>query len=421
MQHILIAVFEDRSDAERAQAELLSSGFSKQEARISRADATGQTDSVTGSPAEASADSGHDEGVIGSVRHFFHDLFGTDTGTHAEKYTEALGRGHHVLTVTAADEPEVERAADIVEKYGPVDIDEKAAEWSGAPGAGAESMRMSGAGGMQSDLSRSPDTSYQTQSLNDDTASGGGNLTPGGGGSGFLQTPQSGSLQRGTSTESLTGSARATALQGAAGAASRTAIPVVEERLKVGKREVQKGGVRVYSRLVETPVSESVGLREEHVNVERHKVDQPIGTDSNAFNEQKIELRETNEEAVVEKSARVVEEVVVGKQVSERQQQIQDTLRHTEVQVEQLGAQDEDYFRRHWQSTFGASGGRYEDYAPAYGFGAEMAGDTRYRGRSWDQVETDLKSGWDTRYGGSGESTWERFKAAIRHGWERIT
>ena len=123
------------------------------------------------------------------------------------------------------------------------------------------------------------------------------------------------------------------------------AIPVIQEETKVGKREVQRGGVRVYNRLVETPVDETVGLREEHVNVERHAVDRPVNpADLNAFKETTIELRESAEEAVVEKSARVVEEVVVNKQVSERQEHIHESVRHTEVQVEQLTADDDAYF-----------------------------------------------------------------------------
>jgi uncharacterized protein (TIGR02271 family) len=212
--------------------------------------------------------------------------------------------------------------------------------------------------------------------------------------------------------------------------ATEAAIPVVEERLKVGKREVQRGGVRVFSRVVETPVNESIGLREEHVDVQRRPVDQPLGAGADAFKEQTIEMRETAEEPVVEKSARVVEEVVVGKQVSQREQQISDSVRHTEVEVEQLGgagrssASDDEYYRRDWTSKYASSGGSYDDYAPAYSYGSEMAGSDKYRGRKWDDVESDLRSDWDRRYPGdtgAGGSTWERFKAAVRHGWDRMT
>ena len=49
-----------------------------------------------------------------------------------------------------------------------------------------------------------------------------------------------------------------------------------------------------------------------------------------------IEVRETAEEAVVGKTARVTEEIEVGKQVTEQAQTVRDTVRHTDVQVEQL-------------------------------------------------------------------------------------
>jgi stress response protein YsnF len=58
-------------------------------------------------------------------------------------------------------------------------------------------------------------------------------------------------------------------------AAERKAFPVVREDLAVGKREVQTGGVRVYSRATATPVSETVNLREEHAAIERRPVDRP--------------------------------------------------------------------------------------------------------------------------------------------------
>jgi stress response protein YsnF len=49
-------------------------------------------------------------------------------------------------------------------------------------------------------------------------------------------------------------------------------IPLVEEELRVGKREVNRGGARVRSYVREVPVHEQVSLREEHVDVERRPV-----------------------------------------------------------------------------------------------------------------------------------------------------
>ncbi len=118
--------------------------------------------------------------------------------------------------------------------------------------------------------------------------------------------------------------------------AAGMAIPVVEEELAVGKRTVDAGGVRVYRRVVEIPVEESVSLREEHVDVSRRAVDRPATDVELAQGDRTIELTEIAEEAVVGKSARVVEELLVGKSSTERTEHIHDTVRRTEVKVEDV-------------------------------------------------------------------------------------
>ena len=123
---------------------------------------------------------------------------------------------------------------------------------------------------------------------------------------------------------------------GVAGASSgaETAIPIVEERLVVGKREVDRGGVRVRSYVVETPVSEQISLREESVDVQRRTVDRPLTDTDDAFRERTIEMTETGEEAVVGKQAVVTEEIGLKKDVGQRTEEVRDTVRHTEVEVE---------------------------------------------------------------------------------------
>ncbi len=64
-------------------------------------------------------------------------------------------------------------------------------------------------------------------------------------------------------------------------------------------------------------------------------------TDLNAFQEGQIELTEHAEVPVVSKTANVVEEISVGKTVSEREEVIRDTVRKTEVDVENLGTTDQ--------------------------------------------------------------------------------
>ena len=112
---------------------------------------------------------------------------------------------------------------------------------------------------------------------------------------------------------------------------------VIEETLQVGKRTEQTGGVRLRSRIVERPVEASVRLREEHVTVQRTPVNRAATeADFTAFKEGEVTLTESAERAVVGKEAKVIEEVSLGKQVTEREEVIRDTVRNTEVDVEQV-------------------------------------------------------------------------------------
>jgi len=127
--------------------------------------------------------------------------------------------------------------------------------------------------------------------------------------------------------------------QGYAGSENtqRKTIPVVEEQLNVGKQQVERGGARIRSRIIERPVEESVRLREEHVVVNRRPVDRPV-TDSDLQNFQpgEMELTERAEVPIIGKTSRVVEEVEVGKNVTEREETVRDTVRSTDVDVEQI-------------------------------------------------------------------------------------
>jgi uncharacterized protein (TIGR02271 family) len=157
--------------------------------------------------------------------------------------------------------------------------------------------------------------------------------------------------------QASTGSSQQFAGTGSA-AIEEERIPIVEEELRVGKREVERGGARVRSYVREVPVQEEVTLREEHVQVERRPVEQSGGTASSAatpsgdmLQDRTIEMVERAEEAVVQKVANVREEVVVTKTAEERTEQIQDTVRRTEIDVEEgaRGAGD--------RSAFGGFGG----------------------------------------------------------------
>lgn len=173
-------------------------------------------------------------------------------------------------------------------------------------------------------------------------------------------------------------------------------IPVVEEQMKVGKRAVSQGTVRVYGRVVERPIEEDVRLREERVRIERRPTDRAVEATDDPFRERVIELTESAEEVVVAKDARIVEEVVVGREVDERVETVRDSVRRTEVDVDTAGRAD-------------------EEFAPAYGYGRQLSADSRYAGRGWADVEPDARREWEQRSPG----TWDRFKESIHHAWDK--
>ena len=91
--------------------------------------------------------------------------------------------------------------------------------------------------------------------------------------------------------------------------------------------------MRVRSYVVETPVEEEVSLRSETVHLERRAVDRPVGA-GEAFVDRTIEATETAEEAVISKEARVTEEISLDKAVDARTETVRDTVRRTEVEIE---------------------------------------------------------------------------------------
>jgi hypothetical protein len=139
-------------------------------------------------------------------------------------------------------------------------------------------------------------------------------------------------------------------------------------------------------------------------------------------------MTESREEAVVDKTARVVEEVVVSKDVDQTTETVRDTVRHTDVNVEEMNRNTgmnadmtsrTDYetgYRSNYDTNYANSGYSYEQYTPAYRYGAQLANDSQYRDRDWSSVENDARTRWDERNPG----TWDQFKGAVRHAWDEV-
>lgn len=109
-----------------------------------------------------------------------------------------------------------------------------------------------------------------------------------------------------------------------------------EENLVVGKRVVNRGGTRIRRFVVETPVEHQVTLHDEKVTVDRRPVTDGRPVTVGEFGDKTIEMTATAEEAVVSKTARVVEEVALRKEAVDRTETIHDTVRKEEIEVEQV-------------------------------------------------------------------------------------
>ncbi|MEX3980836.1 hypothetical protein AB4Y45_17875 [Paraburkholderia sp. EG287A] len=88
-----------------------------------------------------------------------------------------------------------------------------------------------------------------------------------------------------------------------------------------------------------------------------------------------------------------------------------------------LGGQHDDQqpydneFRKDYDAHYANTGASFDEYRRAYSHGATLGRDERFRGADWQGVEASARANWESRYP---ESGWERFKTAVKHGWERV-
>ncbi len=289
MNETIVAVYDTAAHAEQAVADLLAANVPQ--SAIHRHAAEGSY-----SPSSLAVSTRPTEETGG----FWSNLFGGSSEDHGV-YDRTLESGGNVVSVATIPEHDYESVMTILEKHNPVDIDERAATYSASSSTGMTTGTAT-VGTMAAD----------TVATN---------------------TMSSGTMATGTMSAG-------TAMTGAAYAGSTVeqggTIQLAEEQLAVGKRLVNRGGTRVRRYVVETPVQESVSLHEEKVTLERRPVTDGRAVTDADFTDKTIELTETAEEAVVSKTARVVEEVSLGKTATDRTETIRDTLRKEEVEIEQI-------------------------------------------------------------------------------------
>jgi uncharacterized protein (TIGR02271 family) len=383
MAKTLVALYDTFADAEHVVQELIADGFARSDIHM----AFDRTTSPAAHTASVAWDSEYEGANLSETL--------ADLGVPSEEaqaYAEGVRRGGALVVVESSDE-RAERGMAILRRLHPVDIHERTAQWRQEGWTGAAATAST-----STPMAR---TATATRSAQEQARA------------------QTRVTNQGAPTRRVEGDKEIT-------------IPVVEEDLTIGTREVERGHVRIYSRVTERPVEEAVRLREEKVTVERRPVDRPATeADFAAAGKDVIEMTETAEEPVVTKQARVVEEVVVHKEVTEHTETVRGAERHTEVDVQRepetatqtrrvpvpqdFATYNED-FRKHYVTAFGNSGVAYAAYEPAYRYGYELGTHERYRGRDWAALEAEARRDWEARH----PSTWERFKEAIRYGWDKV-
>jgi hypothetical protein len=79
---------------------------------------------------------------------------------------------------------------------------------------------------------------------------------------------------------------------------------------------------------------------------------------------------------------------------------------------------EDTYWRENFhQRPYITKGASYEEYRPAYQYGWESR--SRYAGKRFEDVESDLQSGWEKAKTHS-KLTWDKAKQATRDAWDRI-
>jgi uncharacterized protein (TIGR02271 family) len=113
---------------------------------------------------------------------------------------------------------------------------------------------------------------------------------------------------------------------------------LAEEQLNVGKRMFETGTTRIRRFVTERPVEAQVSLHEEHAEVVRKAITDPNYVADIDWSDKAYEMTETAEEAVVSKTAHVVEEVSLRKTGTDRVETVRDTVRRQQVEVEKTDA-----------------------------------------------------------------------------------
>lgn len=81
-------------------------------------------------------------------------------------------------------------------------------------------------------------------------------------------------------------------------------------------------------------------LNDKDIRVEQNKIGSPPEGATDIFQEGSFEIKTQAEIPIISKTARIVEEVVISKKMTEHTENVRDSVKRTDVRVEEIRADD---------------------------------------------------------------------------------
>ncbi|MFN8516539.1 MAG: DUF2382 domain-containing protein, partial [Chloroflexia bacterium] len=188
-------------------------------------------------------------------------------------------------------------------------------------------------------------------------------------------------------------------------AGQRLTVPLAEERLTVGTRQVQIGEVIVDKQVIEEQIMVPVMVRREEVEIIHRAPGEPREEidDPSVIEVIRIPLR--GEEPVITTRAVVTGEVVINRTARAEEKVITRTVRSTDVSVEerlneayaQSRTAFQEHFARRQDGLTAADSAKdrprtFSDAEPNYRLGFRAGHDGRYAGRNFEEIEPELRA-----------------------------
>ncbi|HEY2019892.1 hypothetical protein [Paraburkholderia sp.] len=403
MQHTVIGLFDSYPQAESARDTLVQTGFAREKIDV-QANPEPSVGSATGEVANA--------GVLANIERFLSSLFSTGPrSSDTARYAEAMRRGAVLVCVHAASESHAELARNTLVRLGATDIGNHLPDWdTQAASASAREHSLLDELGVGAVMPGTPRTTSATTT--------GGAAAPGT--PGMASTPNASPSPISDPSPSATAEQR-TATTGTStpvGAASwpeSTGIAGTTDTTSATGATGATGATRPTAARPSDPLYTvpSTGSDAEPF------APPPFGEQpmTDPINEPVMDPL-TGDAA---RGALAAGSVPGSGGVMSPSQVVPEGGQPGigaggEMPNEYLDYEED--FRTHYDEQYAAENARYEDYVPAYRYGAEIGHDMRFRDRPWEEIEPEARRHWETA---SPDSTWERFKLAVRHGWERVT